>query len=83
MLHYDKHPDEADVSIGSLDRPEDVAPRVALGIESRPLWFDAAVLAALPTHRTGELGSPEDLTRIVNFQHPDHDTPADWRPPVR
>ena len=23
---------------------------------------------------------PEDLTRIAIYQHPDHDTPADWRP---
>jgi hypothetical protein len=31
---------------------------------------------------TGEIGPPEDLTRIANYQHPDHDTPADWRPPA-
>jgi branched-subunit amino acid ABC-type transport system permease component len=23
---------------------------------------------------------PEDLTRITVYQHPDHETPSDWRP---
>jgi hypothetical protein len=41
--------------------------------------FAAAALAALPAIRTGEGSPPEDLSRIVNYQHPDHDTPADWR----
>ena len=26
---------------------------------------------------------PELQRRLVNFQHPDHDTPDDWRPPGR
>jgi hypothetical protein len=33
----------------------------------------------LPSRRTGEAGAPEDLSKISNFQHPDHDTPAEWR----
>jgi len=81
-FRYEKQPDHIDVTIGSLDRAAEVAPGTALGVESRPPWCDAAALAALPAHSTGELGSPEDLTRIVNFQHPDHETPSDWRPPA-
>ena len=68
------------MSIGSLDTPEAVTPTEVEGIESRWASFDPAALAALPAHRTGEAGAPEDLTRIAIYQHPDHDTPADWRP---
>ena len=50
------------------------------GIESRWASFDPEALAALPKHRTGEAGAPEDLTQIATYQHPDHDTPVDWRP---
>ena len=66
------------MSIGSLDTPEAVALTEVEGIESRWASFDPA---ALPAHRTGEAAAPEDLTRIAIYQHPDHDTPADWRPP--
>ena len=69
------------MTIASLDRPGDVTPSLALGTESRLPWCEAAALGALPSHPTGALGSPEDLDRIVNFQHPDHETPADWHPP--
>ncbi len=82
MFRYDKKPDHVDVTLGSLDRPADVPPIMAMGIESRVPWSDADTLAALATHRTGELEPPEDLSRIVSFQHPDHDTPAGWRPPA-
>jgi hypothetical protein len=76
---YVKRPVSISVSIGSLDTPEAVTPAQVDGIEARWATFDPAVLAALPARRTGEAGSPEDLSRISNFQHPDHDTPADWR----
>ncbi len=82
-FHYDRKPDHFDVTIGSLDQPGQVPPRVALGVENRLPWCDPETLAALPGHDTGALGSPEDLTRITNFQHPDHDTPAGWHPPAR
>jgi hypothetical protein len=81
LFQYDKKPDHIDVTIASLDRPGDVAPSVVLGTESRLPWCEPGALDKLPGHGTGELGSPEDLTRIVNFQHPDHDTPVNWQPP--
>ena len=43
------------------------------GSESRLANFGPTVLAALPVHATSE-------ARITNYQHPDHDTPSDWRP---
>jgi len=76
---YVERPGSISVSIGSLDTPEAVTPAEVEGIEARWATFDPAVLAALPAQRTGEAGAPEDLSRITVYQHPDHDTPADWR----
>jgi|SRR5271166_44010 len=60
------------VTIGSLDRPAEVAPTVQLGVESALPWF--AGLAALPASRTDDwlktLGAMEAQSR----QHSDHDT---------
>jgi hypothetical protein len=56
-----------------------VAPSIVMGIESRLGWC-AALLRSAPAHPTGEITPPEDLTRITVYQHPDHDTPAGWRP---
>jgi hypothetical protein len=52
------------------------------GIESRLANFDPALLARLQARTTSEGSPPEDLSRIVNCQHPDHDTPPDWHPPA-
>ena len=41
-----------------------------------------SLLALPPSQATGEGDPPEDLSRITTIQHPDHDTPADWRPPA-
>jgi hypothetical protein len=66
-----------DVTIGSLDEPAKVPPLRQYGSESRMPWFHA--ITALPDARTGE---PERQARLISYQHPDHDTPDDWRPPV-
>jgi len=79
-FRYAKRPDHIDVSLGSLDNPAAVTPALVMGTESRLGWC-AAVLGSAPTLVTGEGDPPEDLARITNYQHPDRDTPADWRPP--
>jgi len=78
---YNKRPALVSFAIGSLDTPQAVKLTEIDGIESRWSTVEPAILAALPAHRTSEASAPEDLSRIRNFQHPDHDTPADWRPP--
>ena len=67
------------VSIGSLDKPEKVAPQNQYGIESRISWFTK--LPSLPGDQTTEQDAPELAARIAasNHQHPDHDT-AVWPP---
>jgi hypothetical protein len=66
------------VTIGSLDRPQDVRPARHWGVESRVPWLDA--LASLPAGTTDADMSAQHRERYVSHQHPDHDTPADWIP---
>jgi hypothetical protein len=66
------------VTIGSLDRPQDVPPVRHYGIEGRLAWLDH--IAALPVETTDQMMPDERRARYVNYQHPDHDTPPDWSP---
>ena len=59
--------DEIDVTISSLDQPEEVEPQGQYGIESRMPWFDR--LAALPGSQT-DLSS-ERATAFENHQRGD------------
>ena len=65
------HKNWVDVTLGSLDRPA-----LSYGIESRVPWLDR--LGDLPAHATGTDQLPPGF---ASLQHPDHDTPANWRPP--
>jgi len=68
-----------EVTIGSLDHPENTAPTQNFGVESRMPWIAELVPGHLPDKRTQDIAAAtRDLT---SRQHPDHDTPADWRPP--
>ncbi len=64
------------VTIGSLDRPEDVAPEKHFGVESRIGWLDA--LGSLPAATTDADMSADRRQKYINLQHPDHDTPPGW-----
>ena len=79
---YVKRPESISITVGSLDTPGAVQLMQVDGVESRLANFDPSVLASLPTRPTSEGSPPEDLSRAVNFQHPDHDTPSDWHPPA-
>lgn len=69
--------DWIDVTLGSLDDPNAAAPAAQYGTEARLDWFET--LPSLPGMAT--MLSAERQSAIVNFQHPDHDTGNDWRPP--
>ncbi|MEM7225000.1 MAG: GFA family protein [Pseudomonadota bacterium] len=62
------------ISIGSLDHPEQVKPEIQIGIESRMPW--AAELPGLKEETTEQVIAPERLARVISHQHPDHDTAA-------
>jgi hypothetical protein len=61
-----------EVTLGSLDEPDRIAPTHQVGIESERRWFHT--MASLPAKRTDEDRTPEDLKRLTSLQHPDHDT---------
>ncbi len=70
-LTYRIHPrDRVSITIGSLDRPSDVAPRMQYGLESKVAWLDS--VPTLPERGIVDfLGS---AVRVGSRQHPDHDT---------
>jgi hypothetical protein len=64
-------------TIGSFDRPQEVAPVRLYGIESRMQWIDG--VSTLPGEAMDAV-MPEGRKRsIVNYQHPDQET-ASWSP---
>ncbi len=60
------------VSIGSLDRPDQVMPARQYGIEGRLPAFDR--LGTLPGTRTEDDVPAEEMEKLRSRQHPDHDT---------
>ncbi|HEV8678622.1 MAG TPA: GFA family protein [Stellaceae bacterium] len=66
------------VTLGSLDRPQDVPPVRHYGIEGRIGWLDT--IDGLPGETTAASMSAERARKFVSYQHPDHDTEADWAP---
>lgn len=75
------HTDEISVAAGSLDHPELMRPAVHYGVESRVPWMASAVLDGLPAEVTDTPDASPQVRALVNFQHPDHDTPNGWAPP--
>lgn len=71
--------DRIGVTLGSLDRPEEVPPERHYGIERRLAWLSR--IDTLPSETTGASMPAELARKLVSYQHPDHDTPADWSPP--
>ncbi len=67
--------DRVSVTLGSLDAPAAVSPVEQLGVEARLAW--CAYAASLPSRTTAE-DAPGLEARLVSFQHPDHETEADW-----
>ena len=67
-----KGSDYLNISVGSLDHPEQVKPEIQIGIESRMPW--AADLPRLKEQPTDQALSAERLARVESRQHPDHDT---------
>ncbi len=62
-----------EVTIGSLDDPETVAPKLNFGVESRLSWIADLLPGRLTDKRTSEVRTK--ISNPCNRQHPDHDTP--------
>ncbi len=66
------------VTLGSLDHPELRPPTLQYDIDARIPWIDH--VHELTGHHDAGL-TPEVVARLVNLQHPDHETPDGWQPP--
>ena len=62
--------DRISITLGSLDRPSEVRPRMQYGLESKVAWLDR--VAGLPHRDIAPLFAPG--VRVEPRQHPDHDT---------
>ena len=72
--------DHINVTLGSLDDPDDLRPIAQSGVESRVVWFQQ--LPKLPESESneGEDGEARHVKiRDSNRQHPDYDTDH-WPP---
>jgi hypothetical protein len=70
-----------EISVGSLDDPRRAAPVAAAGMESYLSWIEQ--VPGLPGRTTEASVSAAGRASPLSYQHPDHDTPADWAPPKR
>lgn len=69
-LTYEAPGDSLALAIGSFDNPEEVAPRIQWGIESKLPYADT--LHRLPGHQTAEdIPNANYLTDLVSRQHPE------------
>jgi hypothetical protein len=64
---------------GTFDDPTRVAPTYEVGTESQLAWVEH--IAAMPGKSTLENTGTAQLAAIQSYQHPDHDTGPDWKPP--
>jgi hypothetical protein len=69
---------DIELTTGSLDHPDRAVPTRATGNEGRRPWIDS--LRSLPAQTTEELYATREKRHIISYQHPDHETPADWSP---
>ena len=58
-----------EITTGSFDRPDLVAPAYAVGMESKLAWVDG--IGSMPGRTTEQNFGPEKLGRIVSHQHGD------------
>ena len=65
--------DFINVTLGSLDNPQKIAPEAQSNLAEKMKWF--SLLDALPV----EAEQPQNDMTASNNQHPDHDT-SDWPP---
>jgi hypothetical protein len=67
-----------EVTIGSLDHPEQVPPTQNFGIESRLAWIATLAPGRLADKETAQTGA--GARDVRSRQHPDYETPPGWQP---
>jgi hypothetical protein len=67
-----------EIAVGALDDPAVAPPTIQVNPADKQPFFDG--LSSLPTRPEGAEPTMEAFkARVINYQHPDHDT-ADWPP---
>jgi hypothetical protein len=79
LAYVDDDSGNVELTLGSLDHPESTAPARATGTESLLPW--TGEVPSLPAKTTGQNYEGRNKRAVVSFQHPDHDTPPDWKAP--
>ena len=64
--------DRVSVTLGSLDDPSAVEPRIQLGVESRVGWLDRSL--SRPEIRTELWLAKKKIAAVHNHQHPDRES---------
>jgi hypothetical protein len=70
---------DVELTTGSFDQPERLVPTRSTGNESRLRWVDK--LPSLPGQTTQDIHAARGQAPVASFQHPDHQTGAQWSPP--
>jgi hypothetical protein len=75
-----RQPDGAIIELltGAFDQPQRVPPTYEVGTESKLAWL--GTISVIPGKTTVENSGAAEIAKIEGYQHPDHDTGADWRP---
>ncbi|HET7154123.1 MAG TPA: GFA family protein [Hyphomicrobiaceae bacterium] len=63
---------------GAFDQPERVPPTYEVGTESKLTWLEA--ISAMTGKTTAENSGAAAIAKLESYQHPDHNTGADWTP---
>lgn len=79
LAYVDDDTGALEITSGSLDDPTRAVPTRAIGTESMLHWIGG--VTSLPARTTQQNYANRNKRAVVSFQHPDHDTPADWMPP--
>lgn len=72
LSYREKDGEYIELTMGSFDRSQDLAPAYATGTESWLPWTGS--IANLPGKTTAEMSASHEPKEIVSYQHPDHDT---------
>ena len=79
LAYVDDDSGNVELTLGSLDHPEQLAPTRATSTESMLPW--TGKVPSLPAKTTQQNDAGRNKRPVVPFQHPDHDTPVNWLPP--
>ena len=79
LAYVDDGTGALEVTSGSLDDPARAVPTRATGTEAMLHWIGG--VTSLPSRTTEQNYANRDKRPVVSYQHPDHETGPQWKPP--